>query len=312
MTIESIWAAHRDGVDLESLVPKATTAEESFYLAMLAVQAGDDARAAGLAARAADLEPRHNVYVEAARYLRAGHIADVYSGPAAFTAFASGGGNVALYRAVHDTLRRTYARERPARLLDIGTGEGHALLPSITGDVGHVELVEPSHDRLSLVTAELSRRGVPHRGHTVTIQQFMNDAGERSWNLVQETFALLTLARPDRLRLFQWLRPRARRLALVEFDVPDSNSGMQPPWFRHVVSRYNRGIGEYAGPQRDLVAQGFLIPVLFGVLGDEGHQQHHEQPIRSWLTDLRAAGFRVDATPLHDYWWAPAYVLHAT
>lgn len=312
MTIEDIWATHRAGAPREALDPVAATGEEWFYLAMLAYQAAPPATAAALAERAGQLEPGHAVYREAARYLRAGRTADVYSGPAAFTAFATGGGNVGLYRAAHAALRGVYARHRPARLLDIGTGEGHGLLPALTDDVGHVDLLEPSRERLALVTGELTRRGVPHRAHPVTAQELMRRGEDGPWDLVQETFALLAVDRSDRLRLLRWLRPRARRLALVEFDVPDLGGGLHPRWFRYVVSRYRRGIGEYAGAERELVAQGFLIPVLLGVLGGGDDQRHHEQPIARWVADLADAGFHPEAPRhLHDYWWAPAYLLEA-
>jgi hypothetical protein len=311
MSIERIWAAYQHGAAVETLRALATKPEERFYLAMVANCSGDASAAAALAQQAAEQEPQHAVYVETARYLRTGERSDVYGGPAAFTAFASGGGNVGLYRAVHTVLRVEFAAHQPDRLLDIGTGEGHGLLRALTPDVGHVEVIEPSEQRLAVVTADLTRRGIPHRAHAITAQQFM--AGEHGpWDLVQETFALLALSRQDRIALFTWLRSRAKRLALVEFDVPDLGAGLEPRWFRYLVQRYDAGIREYDA-DRELVAQGFLVPVLLGVLGDSDHQQHHEQPIGRWVDDLAAAGF-APAIPrrLYDYWWAPAYLLTAS
>lgn len=312
MSIERIWAAYRGGAAPGTLRPLATEPVDLFYLAMLAHRTGDLPAAAALARQAAEADPQHAVYVETARYLRSGERSDVYEEPTAFTEFASGGGNVGLYRAVHKALRAEFAAHRPGRLLDIGTGEGHGLLPALTADVGHVEVIEPSERRLAVVTADLTRRGIPHRAHATTAQQFMARERAGPWDLVQETFALLALPRQDRLALLTWLRPRAERLALVEFDVPDLGAGLDPPWFRHLVQRYDVGIREYDA-DREVVAQGFLVPVLLGVLGDRDHQQHHEQPIGRWVDDLATAGF-APAIPrrLYDYWWAPAHLLTAT
>lgn len=311
MSVERIWAAHRDGAAPDALRPLATTPQELFYLAMVAHCTDDVSSATALAQQAAELDPDHVVYVETVRYLRTGKHRDAYAAPAAFTTFASGGDNVGLYHAVHQALRAQYAAHRPSRLLDIGTGEGHGLLGALTDDVGHIDVVEPSAQRLAVVTATLTRRGIPHRAYAMTAQQFMAGAQAGPWDLVQETFALMTLSRQDRAALFGWLRPQATRLALVQFDVPDLGVGLEPRWFRYLVERYDRGIRQYDA-DRDLVAQGFLVPVLLGVLGDDAHQQHHEQPISQWVDDLATAGF-VPAEPrrLYDYWWAPAYLLTA-
>ncbi|MGH3661618.1 MAG: hypothetical protein ACRDTQ_07140 [Micromonosporaceae bacterium] len=315
MSLKTIRAAADAGATWQQLTSVADTAEEHFYLAMLRSRAGDVTGAADLADRARHLDPDRVVYAETARYLArlaTGERTDVYAAPEAFTAFASGGGNVDLYAATHRALRDRYAKHRPGRLLDIGAGEGHGLLPSLTADVGHVDLVEPSAARGELVAAELSRRGVSHRAYAMTAQQFSGLQEIGPWDLAQETFALLALDRQDRILLFSWLRTRVKRLLLVEFDTPELGSGLTPEWFRHVVARYERGIREYDS-DRDLVAQGFLAPVLLGVLGDAAHQQHHEQPIAQWVTDLAAAGF--DPAPpqwLCDYWWGPAYLIEAT
>lgn len=211
MSVERIWEAHRDGAGLGALRPLATTPEETFYLAMVAHCTGDMRGGAALAQQAAELDPEQAVYAETARYLRADERRDVYGATAAFTALASGGDNVGLYRAVHRALRAQYATHRPGRLLDIGTGEGHSLLGALTGDVGHVDVVEPSAQRLAVVAADLARRGVPHRAYAMTAQRFAAgpEAGPEAgpWDLVQETFALMILSRQDRAALFGWLRP---------------------------------------------------------------------------------------------------------
>lgn len=314
MSLDAIVAASSDGTRGTDLTPLARTAEEHFYLAMLATRDRDVVAAAAFADRASRLDPDRVVYAETARYLarlETDTAIDVYATPEAFTAFASGGGNVGLYQATHRALRDEYAAHHPYRLLDIGTGEGHGLLPALTSDVGHVDFVEPSVPRGELVAAELSRRGVSHRAYPMTAQELTRLADVGPWDLTQETFAMLALSRQDRLRLFRWLRPRTKRLMIVEFDVPEPGTGLSAAWFRYVVERYERGLREY-DRDRDLVAQGFLIPVLLGVLGDAGHQQHHEQPIARWLADLTAAGFQPDPpTHLYDYWWGPVYLVTA-
>jgi hypothetical protein len=131
-------------------------------------------------------------------------------------------------------------------------------------------------------------------------------------DLAQETFALMTLNRQDRAALFTWLRPRTERLVVVQFDVPDLGAGLEPRWFCYLVERYDHGIRQYDA-DRELVTQGFMVPVLLGVLGDDTHQQHHEQPIGWWADDLTTAGFApAEPRRLYDYWWAPAYLLTAT
>ncbi len=314
MSLDAIVAASADGTRGTDLTSLARTAEEHFYLAMLASRDRDLVAAAALADRASRLDPDRVVYAESARYLtrlETGTATDVYATPEAFTAFVSGGGNVGLYRATHRALRDEYAAHHPYRLLDIGTGEGHGLLPALTSEVGHVDVVEPSVPRGEIVAAELSRRGVSHRAYPMTAQELTRLADVGPWDLAQETFAMLALARQDRLRLFGWLRPRTKRLAIVEFDVPEPGTGLPAAWFRYVLERYERGLREY-DRDRDLVAQGFLIPVLLGVLGDASHQQHHEQPIARWLEDLTTVGFQPDPPKhLYDYWWGPAYLVTA-
>jgi len=120
----------------------------------------------------------------------------------------------------------------------------------------------------------------------------------------------LTLSRADRVDLFTWLRPRAALLALIEFDVPELGHGLEPARFRYLIEAYERGLREYDG-DRELVAQGFLVPVLLGTLA-ETDQAHSEQPIERWVRDLIAAHFKPEQPRrIHDYWWAPAYLITA-
>lgn len=321
MTVEKLWEAHQRGVPADELQSSASAAEEWCYLSVLAHSQGKHQLAAAAAGQAARRRPDSALYAEIAHYLARAHGdpaecgARVYDSAAAFTAFARGGGNVGLYRATHQALRSCYAGHPELRLLDLGTGEGHALLPALTPEVAvrvaEAELVEPAEDRLSLVVAELRRREIACRAHATTVQEFITRTDAGAWDLAQETFALLTLSRSERAELFRWLRPRAGGLAFVEFDVPDLGAGLCPRWFRYMTERYERGIQEY-DTDRELVAQSFLIPVLLSTLGDDGGQRHHEQPIERWSADLAEAGFTPEPPQLiFDYWWAPAYLLRA-
>jgi SAM-dependent methyltransferase len=316
MSLEHMWAAYRRGATLDELRQLTQTAQERFYLAMLAHSQGDHPAALALAEQAALDDVDRVVYAETVRFLKSGATCteDVYASPEPFTAFATGGGNVGLYRAAHQALCSVYAGYSGIRLLDIGCGEGHALLPALASAmdaIAEVDAVEPSRQRLALVDAELGRRGVKHRAYPCTVQEFTTHADAEKWDLVQETFALITLSRADRIDLFTWLRPRTARVALIEFDVPELGCGLEPARFRYLIDTYEQGLREYDG-DRELVAQGFLVPVLLGTLTqtDQGHTEH---PIQRWVEDLAAADFKPEP-PRHvyDYWWAPAYLITAT
>src|SRR5204863_8028536 len=68
-------------------------------------------------------------------YLGSGADGTVYDRPAASRAFIDGGGNVGLYEAVSAALARLSADVRPSRLLDVGCGDGRALVPALVA--GH-------------------------------------------------------------------------------------------------------------------------------------------------------------------------------
>jgi hypothetical protein len=80
---------------------------------------------------------------------------------------------------------------------------------------------------------------------------------------------------------------------------------------QYVVERCSRGLAEY-GEDRELVSQGFLMPMLFGSFDRTAARTNYEQPIESWADDLRTAGFTdVVAERLYRYWWADAYLVDA-
>ena len=95
---------------------------------------GDLGTALLLAKDVAATEPEHIVYREAAAYLervqREGK-QNVYVSPEGFGAFIRGGGNVPLYTNTSDLLRNVYDEYASFSLLDVGVGDGLALLPAL-------------------------------------------------------------------------------------------------------------------------------------------------------------------------------------
>jgi hypothetical protein len=307
---QRLWSAYRHDQPLDK--SWCDGASDRFYLAVLSLARGAAAEAAVHARAALRLRPGNRVYAEAATYLerlgRQGR-GQVYSDPAGFAAFIRGGGNTALYRALSHALRRAYAAHRPRTLLDVGVGDGLALLPALTPDVGRVDLVEPSRPMLARTAAALRRRGIAHRTAGITAQQLARGQrfGDAHWELAQSTFALHNLSTVERHEVLSRLRRRTDRILLAEFDVRPGRS-CEPDWVNEVVERYEVGLAEYEG---GLVAQGFLMPVMFGYF--DPAVTHREQPIGDWAAELTAAGFTVQGPPqlLHDYWWAPGYLVEA-
>jgi hypothetical protein len=245
--------------------------------------------------------------------------AGVYVDGAAFAAFVRGGGNVALYTAVSFLLRMLYAGYEAGpdglRLLDIGVGDGMALLPALTDDVtfARLDVVEPSAAMLAATTAGLDQRGIAYQAANTTLQAFMeSDAGQNGyWDIIQATWSLQSVPPEDRAAVFAWCRDHGDRLMIAEFDVPDFADMFEPERVRYIVTRYERGLLEYLGDDGH-VAQGFLIPVLFGYFDHGTARTNWEGPIQGWVDDLRAAGFEdVRTRKIADYFWADAVLIGA-
>ncbi|MBX0330811.1 class I SAM-dependent methyltransferase [Oscillochloris sp. ZM17-4] len=286
---------------------------QHFARALIAFGEGDYAAAADLARLAAEEQPDSLVYPAAAAYLRrviAHGRAGVYVTGDAFSSFIRGGGNLPLYANTSAALREAYAGYSHIGILDIGVGDGMALLPAITPQVVQIDLVEPSAPMLAQARAALDARGIAYRAFNGTIQQFTDEGG--MWELAQATFSLQSLDRIDRQIMLAWLRGHCARLLIAEFDVPDRGDLYAPARMEYFVARYEVGLAEYAD-DGGLVAQGFLMPIFFGSFDRGAARTNYEQPIAAWEADLRAAGFaRTQRRPIYDYWWAPAYLLDAT
>lgn len=284
----------------------------SFTAAIHAFAAQDFADAADHAARAAEQAPASRVFREAARYLdrvRQGGKRNVYVAPDAFAAFIRGGGNQRLYARTSAALRAAYDDHRAAALLDIGTGDGLALLPALTGRIASVTIVEPSAALLAASAPAVEARGVRCEAVCAAAQDLPRIAADRRWDLAQATFSLHCVPPADRPALWAALRRATGRLLIVEFDVPRLDP-RSPAYLHHVIERYERGLAEYDG-DGGVVAQGFLLPVLCGYFDPTAAHSTYEQPIADWIAELAAAGYTALAHPLDDYWWAPARLIDA-
>jgi len=311
-----LWGHYRTG-GLEAAVRgTAPSPEGLLYLAMLAFADERYAEAATFAEGAARASPEELLPRAAAAYLarvaREGK-RNVYVSAEGFGAFIRGGGNVPLYQETSAALSRCYPSE-PFDLLDIGVGDGLALLPALTPAVRRVTLVEPAAPLLERTTRELATRGVGFEAFSGVLQDFTAEPGmqSRRWAVAQATFSLHNLPPPTRPAMLSWLRSHCDVLLLAEFDAPRMDEPLRPELVKHVLTRYRAGLAEYVGESFEAVAQGFLMPVLFGYVDRGATRTTFEHPIADWELLLREAGFaRVDRRQLYAYWWAPACLLVA-
>ena len=314
MPLETLWDAFRtEGYKVASAAP-ATTGLAHFYRAVLAFGHDDFDRAAGAARAAAEHEPGSDLFRQAAIYLarvRERGKAGVYVDGEAFAAFIRGGGNIGLYAAASEALNAVYKQYETLSLLDIGVGDGLALLPAMTKNIHRLSLIEPSEAMLARTTAELSRWGVRYEAYPTTLQAFMQTGGAPTWDVIQATWSLQSIPPDERPAIFGWLRAHGERVLIAEFDVPLFDELYHPDRVRHVLARYEQGLAEYAD-DGGLVAQGFLMPVMFGYFDRSADRTNWEGPVEGWIEGLRAAGFRsIRTQALYPYWWADAVLLDA-
>jgi hypothetical protein len=311
-----IWSHYRaDGLDATARVTTPSS-ENLLYLALLAFADERYAEATVFAESAARTSPEELLPRAAAAYLarvaREGK-RNVYVSAEGFAAFIRGGGNVPLYRETSAALASSYP-SGPFELLDIGVGDGMALLPALTPAVRQVALVEPAAPLLERTTGKLAARGVGFEAFSGSLQEFTAEPRmqARSWKVAQSTYCLHSLPPPTRTELLRWLRSHCEVLLIAEFDAPCMDEPLRPELVRHVLTRYRVGLAEYAGPDFETVAQGFLMPVMFGYVDRGATRTTFEHPIPEWEQMLREAGFaRVERRLLYPYWWAPACLLVA-
>src|SRR3954451_3923001 len=122
----------------------------------------------------------------------------VYDRPAAFTAFIRGGGNVELYERVSAALAQRYRQLGVESIVDIGCGDGRALVPALAaaGVSPALTLVEPSEALLSAALDALAGQARV-TAHAVDAAAFTADLTER-FDLAESTFALHAIPPAER------------------------------------------------------------------------------------------------------------------
>lgn len=240
----------------------------------------------------------------------------VYDRPAAFEAFIRGGGNVPLYDATSAALAQLYGTCEVNSLLDIGCGDGMALIPALAR-TQHLppclDVVEPSEALLASAMEHLrsERRFRLDQLHawSQTAQAFAAALQpDQRWDLAQSTFAVQSLPPAERRATWQRLRPHVRRLALVEFDVPALEPGSDAH-YASLAQRYRLALEGY-GDDAELIAGGFLAPMLLGQLRPDARPTNWEQPIAQWVEELRESGYALEfQRKLYDYSWSPAVLM---
>lgn len=279
--------------------------------ALAAVRSGDWGRAAHAARTAAGDHPTSRLAPALARFLAGSGSSGVYDEPSAFDAFISNAGNVPLYQRTTARLAELHAEVQPARVLDLGCGDGRVTAAVLAPATARVDLVEPSAELLRTATAAVERPGRTVVGHGAGATEALAalDA-EVGWDLVQSTFALHATHPDERPALLAELARRTRRLVVVDFDVPAFADG-STEHLRYLADRYERGIAEYAEAHPEVVT-GFLLPVLVGQLDPDRPRHTFEQPAAAWAAQLEAAGFATTVEPISPYWWADAVLVSGT
>jgi hypothetical protein len=311
---EALWRRLRAGGYAAVRDVRPASAAAAAYLAFVALGHDDVPRAAELMRLAAQRAPDNELFAASAACL-AGSPQDeggrsVYAAADGFRAFIRSGGNVLLYAAVSAALRGVYDGYDRVSLLDLGVGDGRALVPALGPSVTDITLVEPSADLLTAARSRLDEARVPYRAHETTAQAFVGRAAGQ-WDVAQATFSLQSLPPAERMGVLGWLAGHAGRLLVVEFDVPAFTDRFHPAFVRSVLDRFRRGLLEY-GEDRRLVGEGFLLPVMFGFFRTGAERTNYEAPLETWGAQVRSAGFtHVEMRTLCDYWWGPAFLIDA-
>lgn len=314
MSLEQRWQIYQQAGYVAATATPPANALDAWYLAVLAFGQQDWTAATTYAQYAAHEQPHNLVFRHAALYLASLSQRDkpnVYTMSDGFTAFIRGGGNIPLYAATSAALHRIYAQYSRLSLLDIGAGNGRALLPALSSAVHRLDVVEPAAALLDELKARLAEYGgMEQRLWNSTLQTWSHTTDDE-WDLAQATYSLQSLPPDELAGMLRWLRQHTRRLIIVEFDVPDFSHMYAPERVQHMLARYEQGLAEYVD-SGDLVAQGFLMPVLFGYFDPTAARTNYERPLAEWVRLCQQAGFgTVETQQLYTYWWAPAALIDA-
>lgn len=312
---QDLWQRYRRKGYEAVKTAKPHSTFESFYLASIAFGEGDMSVAVECARMAANKAPQSAVFRHAVTYLERvlldGKL-HVYVDGEAFAAFIRGGGNRFLYEKTSAVLYAAYEEYEGLSVLDVGVGDGLALLPALHENIRSLHLLEPSAAMLQKVCHALDQRGHPsYQTIHSSLQDFMMTcSGE--WDLIESTFCLHSIPPEERREALAWMRAHGKRVLLAEFDVPNFPEMYEPERVKFFLERYEQGLAEYADDE-GFVAQGFLMPILFGNFDRTQARSTYEQPIKEWREDLIFAGFRsIKALELYSYWWSTAYLLDAS
>ncbi len=312
MSIEKIWKFYQESGSTEPPIHLAENGEDYCYLAILFYAQGDYCRAGKAAQESVVRSPHRVLFKEIAKAInrvKQDGKQNVYSCSAGFGRFIRGGGNVPLYEAVSRALHQCYSQYNSIRLLDIGTGDGRALLTAWHSAIRELTVVEPSTPLLKALESALIEKNVAYQAYCGRLQEFVLEH-DGKWDLAQATFSFQSIPLQERIELFRWLKNHSERFLLVEFNVEPAPYGLDPQRVWANLERFERGIAEY--PNDETVIQGFLMPVLLGFFDQSSARTNYEQPVQMWMEQLVAAGFKqIKSYKLYPYWWADAYLIDA-
>lgn len=273
--------------------------------ALLAISRSEHAAARQFAADAVSDDPDGLLAAALSSYLGLEQAEGVYGEPSGFEDFVGQGGNPALYASTIKELGALHRSILPDSVLDIGCGDGR-VTAAVVQPRTDVLLLEPSTVLLELAELRMRARTTSLECVNTGIQQLLDTRRQR-WDLVQATYSLHTIDKPERLHVLAQLREHTDRLAVVEFDVP-AYADHSVAHADYVIDRYEVGLAEYhAYPN---VISDFLLPLLVGQFDPTQKRHTFEQPIENWKKDLLEAGWTdVETSPVAEYWWADAVLL---
>lgn len=244
------------------------------------------------------------------RYLAGPDHGDVYVHPDAFERFISGGSNIDLYDATIAALSELNELNKPSSILDVGCGDGRVTAATVPTSCEHLDLLEPSEAMLRTAVDLVEQTVGVVEGVSSTLQDLLAEQPDRRWDAVQSTFAFHNLSPQDRVEALETLASRTASITIVEFDIPEFDD-RSAEHAEYAAAAYEAGIAEYEADPT--VITGFLLPVLVGQFAPDQPRVTYEQSARAWLHDLDRAGFQsATETPVAEYWWASAKLIHGT
>ncbi len=314
--LSPIWESYLDDPLNVLEGPPAEGRLESCYRAILSYREGFLEKAHNFLRQAQVADPSSLVAAELNKFLawqKPSNRDAIYATPNGFNRFIRGGGNIELYENLSKLLREVYSQSEELKLLDIGAGDGHALLPSLTANVEMVDIVEPSAKMLADLCAALDERRIQYRSFNGTLQEFIENKQGQRWDIIQATYSLHSISTEERMAMLDWICRHGETFIFAEFDVPEFQFSCEPDSFHYFMERFEKGLSEYEeGEEREIVAQEFLMPVLLGNLHKDHNRVTFEQTMESWKSDLKAIGFQnVELSLISHYWWADSYLVKA-